>query len=124
MISRKVWKIDLDTVESVVGLWLFFSPWVLMPAASMSNILIVAVLGLLVAADGLWAVAKPDLRSPEWVMVLLGIGVGVSPWLMGTMGETAMVWNAWIVGAALVVLAGLTFALNTGRKSGRSIMAH
>jgi hypothetical protein len=124
MISREAWKIDLDELEVVLGVWMFFSPWVFAPAAAMSGIAVLSILGLVIAADGMWALGKPAMRSPEWLMVLLGLGVVCSPWLLGLTGETALTWNVWIVGVALVVLAGLASFTKVEGESDTTRMAH
>jgi hypothetical protein len=39
------------------------------------------------------------------VAALAGIGLFVMPWLLGFATATAAAWNAWIVGAAVLVVA-------------------
>lgn len=124
MISREEWKLDLDELEVVLGAWLFFSPWAFGQAEAVINIGILSVLGLLVAADGMWALAKPSMRSPEWVMVLLGLAVMLAPWPLGLMDRFALTWNAWIAGGALILLAGLTFFTKVEEGADRTRMAH
>jgi hypothetical protein len=124
MISRENWKLDLDEVEVVLGVWLFASPWVFGQAEDTTKIGLMSLLGLLVTADGMWALAKPGMRSPEWVMVVLGLAAAFSPWAFGMMGQAALTWNAWIVGAALVVLGAVAFFTTAEESSGRTRMAH
>jgi hypothetical protein len=52
--------------------------------------------------------AKNRFRWQDTLNLLLGIGVGISPWLLGY-DETlpAATWNAMIVGGAIVVLAAI-----------------
>jgi hypothetical protein len=124
MMSRQAWKVAFDYVEVLLGVWLFFSPWVLAPAAAMYSILAMTILGFVIAADGVWALAKPAMRSPEWVMVVLALAVIFSPWALGLLDQTTVAWNAWIVGAALLVIAGLTFLAKFEGKSETTKMAH
>jgi hypothetical protein len=36
---------------------------------------------------------------------VIGLGLLVSPWVLGYAGETGAAWNAWIVGAAATLIA-------------------
>jgi SPW repeat-containing protein len=103
------WKEDLDELDVVLGLWLFVSPWMLGASVEFSKIAVVVILGLVVAAVGLWALGKPAMRAPEWTMLALGIVVFLMPWLLNFGSEAHVAWNAWIVGVALVAFAVLTF---------------
>ncbi|MAW88222.1 MAG: hypothetical protein CMJ42_17025 [Phyllobacteriaceae bacterium] len=40
------------------------------------------------------------------VNIIAGLGLAVSPWLFGFAAETAAAWNAWLIGAAVVVMSG------------------
>jgi hypothetical protein len=124
MISRENWKLDLDEVEVVLGTWLFASVWVFGQPDDLMKIGAMSLLGLVVAADGMWALAKPGMRSPEWVMVVLGLAGAFMPWAFGLMGQAALTWNAWIVGAALIVLGGVAFFTTAGGTSGTARTAH
>ena len=41
------------------------------------------------------------------VNIVAGLGLLFSPWYLGYAAETGAAWNAWIVGAAVVIVAGL-----------------
>lgn len=43
------------------------------------------------------------------VNLIAGIGLALSPWLLGFAGEGAAAWNAWIVGFAIALLAAAAF---------------
>lgn len=75
------------------------------------------IVGLLVAADGLWALGKPEMKTPEWITFLAGAAVFLSPWLPGLGAEGAIAWNAWIVGGVLMALAGTTLFVRPGKAS-------
>jgi len=52
--------------------------------------------------------AKNRFRWQDTLNLMLGIGVGVSPWLLGyAVTLPAATWNAMIVGGAIVVLAAI-----------------
>ncbi|MBX4897240.1 SPW repeat protein [Rhizobium bangladeshense] len=39
------------------------------------------------------------------VNIVAGLGLFISPWLFGFAAEASAAWNAWIVGAAITVIA-------------------
>lgn len=39
------------------------------------------------------------------VNLIAGLGLLVSPWLLGYAAETSAAWNAWLTGAAVAVIA-------------------
>jgi hypothetical protein len=87
-----------DWVTLVLGIWLFISPWALgfyagMTAASW-NFFIVGV------AFVVFAVAALNLRTlwEEWVNLVLGIWMIVSPWVLRFNGTSVARDDAIIVG--------------------------
>jgi SPW repeat. len=51
-----------------------------------------------------------DHRSWEdWVGMLIGVLIGFSPWLAEQQGDQAVMWNAILVGAVVLVLAQLEY---------------
>lgn len=103
-----------DWVNVILGLWVVFSPSLIMhvmanPAnptgvtqAAMWNHYIVGSAIILVAIGALYAFAAWE----EWINVLLGAWLLVSPWLVGFSGSTALTWNALIAGALVLIFAG------------------
>ncbi|AEV16664.1 MAG: SPW repeat protein [Thermus sp.] len=93
-----------DWVNLVLGVWLILSPWLLGfsgTAAAMWNAVILGV------AVGLMALLH--LRGgpmwEEWLNVLLGVWLILSPWLLGFSGLTNATWNAILVGILVGALA-------------------
>src|SRR5206468_990773 len=43
----------------------------------------------------------------DWLAILVGVAIGFSPWLVGQQDNPAVNWNAVIIGALVIVLAGL-----------------
>lgn len=41
--------------------------------------------------------------------LVAGFGLLLSPWYLGYAAQAGAAWNAWIVGAAIMVVAALTF---------------
>jgi hypothetical protein len=92
-------------VNLVLGVWLFISPWALrfwgtMPGSS-GNFLMVGVALVVFAlvglnARGLWQ---------EWVNLVLGIWLIVSPWLLGFHTHAVARDDAIVVGIVTAVVA-------------------
>ncbi|TFU14942.1 SPW repeat protein [Thermus tengchongensis] len=93
-----------DWANLVLGVWLILSPWLLgfsgTPAAMWNAVIVGAVVGLM---------ALMHLRGgplwEEWVNVILGIWLILSPWILGFSGMGNAMWNALIVGVLVGILA-------------------
>ena len=45
----------------------------------------------------------------DWVSMLIGVLIGFSPWLADQQGDQAVIWNAILVGALVLILAQLEY---------------
>ncbi len=94
----------LDGINFVLGLWLIIAPWALgtsmFPVSTWTSVII----GIAVVIVSGWGMAQSFNKATEYVLVVLGAIFFLSPWLFGFRTETAA-WNAWIMGAAIVILA-------------------
>jgi hypothetical protein len=53
-----------------------------------------------------------EKRWQDWLNLLIGIWLFISPWVMGFVGSNAGAdWNAWILGAAIVVFSAIAVSL-------------
>lgn len=104
-----------DWLNVVAGIWLFVSPWVLnftgaaVGSAVGTDIAMTAawnawVLGAVVFLISLAATRRPQSR-PEWVNMLLGVWIFISPWVLGFSRVSPAVWDHWITGAFIVAVA-------------------
>ena len=50
-----------------------------------------------------------ECRWEDWVSMLIGLLIGFSPWLAEQQGDQAVMWNAILVGALVLVLAQLEY---------------
>jgi len=51
-------------------------------------------------------------RWQDWINLLLGVWLFISPWAIGYLSSSsAAVWNAWVVGAAIVVFAAIAVSM-------------
>ena len=69
-------------------------------------------LGILAIAVGLWAAGTASSKPAEWVQIILGAVVFLSPWLGGFAAAAAAAWTAWIIGIALIVFAAVAMSQN------------
>lgn len=46
----------------------------------------------------------------DWASIVLGVLIGLSPWLAGQQDDAAVNWNAVILGAVVIALAALELA--------------
>ncbi len=119
----KKWQ---DWGNVVLGLWVFISPWVLQQAtatgaeaagaATSGAIWNLYIVGIAVAALAVAALVAFQAWE-EWTNVALGAWLLISPWALGFSSSALLMWNAVIVGALIVVLAGWTIAPPRGGAS-------
>ncbi|MFQ5775324.1 MAG: SPW repeat protein [Kiloniellaceae bacterium] len=117
-----------DWGNLVLGLWIFASPWVLQHtmatgaeatdmAANNAAMWSLYIVGIAVAALAVAALLAFQAWE-EWTNLALGAWLFVSPWVLGFSSSALLMWNAVIVGALVVVLAGLAIAPPQGTSQG------
>lgn len=108
--SKKHWQ---DSLNLLLGLWIVASPWVLGFTTVHYAAGIAVIIGLVIAVFAAWTLAV-YAHWEEWVNVVLGILLIVTPWLFGfaTVGSTpgaeaafTATWNFIIAGALVAGLA-------------------
>ena len=96
----KQWE---DWTSWALGIWLLLSPWALFfdqERIALENAL--AVGALIIVAE---IVELSIFRGwEEWINVVLGAWLAVSPWVLGLQSAAAR-WNFLIVGVLVVALA-------------------
>jgi len=104
------WKRWQDWVIVVLGVLLFITPlgtpFVFGGVATASAAYTAYAMGVLIAAIGLFLLANPAKVVGEWIEVLLGVVLVVSPFLLGFSGVVVVAYTAWIIGAPAILLAG------------------
>lgn len=48
---------------------------------------------------------KAESKAADIVNAVVGVALFVSPWALGFVGTTAAAWSAWILGAAMALIA-------------------
>ena len=121
---KKHWQ---DWGNLALGLWVIASPWVLQhamvtgaPAANaatnstMWNLYIVGAAIAALAGAAIFIFQAWE----EWTNVALGAWLFVSPWALGFSASALLMWNAIIVGALVVFLAGWMLIPTLGSTQG------
>jgi hypothetical protein len=93
-----------DGVNFVLGIWLIASPWVLQYATQTTPAWNAYVVGVIIAVAALSALLAFH-QWEEWVNVVLGAWLIVSPWLLGFSALTNVVWNQVVTGLVAGALA-------------------
>lgn len=93
-----------DPVNLILGIWMLISPWVLGYQGETSAMWNAVVLGILIGAAAIGALAQPKAWA-EWANVVLGIWLVIAPWILGFSAMREPMANAVIVGVATAVLA-------------------
>jgi SPW repeat len=112
-VKKQHWQ---DGINLLAGFWIFFAPWVVgshAGALAIGNHTVVGILMILFAITG---IAEFRLWK-EWVNILLGAWILISPWLLHFSGSTALTWNAVISGAVVIVFGCWALSEERGRKS-------
>jgi hypothetical protein len=110
--SIKHWQ---DPLNLILGVWMVVSPWALRHDANMVPTSNAVILGILIAVAALVALFKV-MAWEEWVNVLLGVWLVISPWVLAFSGLMMAMWNAVIVGIVVAALA--LWALGTDKDIG------
>ena len=63
--------------------------------------------GVLLMATGVWNLMSPGQPVAEWVQIVIGALLVVSPWLAGYTAHMGATWTSWIAGGVAVVAAAL-----------------
>jgi hypothetical protein len=100
------WKRWQDYATIVLGVLTFVSPFVFGDTSQTTAAWTAYVGGVLLVLAGLLAAATNMVRTTEWIPVVLGVLLFISPWVLGFTGVGAIAWTAWIVGLLVVLAAG------------------
>jgi len=105
-----------DVANLVLGMILFFSPWLLGVSAG-AQWQTASVIGIFIAVSSIAALAAFAVWE-EWVNLGAGLILIVSPWLLGFQDSSAMTIDA-VIGAMVALLAsiGVWLAAMTARQA-------
>src|SRR5579872_2963357 len=93
-----------DVINLLLAIWLFLSPWIvgfsgLMPAAWTACLSAIAVAIFAIAASSAFA------EWEEWVTLILGLWLLVSPWVVGVSGSEAPTAVLSITGIVIAIVS-------------------
>lgn len=96
------------------GAWLFVTPWLFTNQLSTDVANVVNwnfwIVGLAVAIAA--SMALQNLKPwEEWVNLLLGAWMFISPWALGYSGQSNLFWNSIVVGFFIAVMSGLSIPI-------------
>jgi hypothetical protein len=115
----KAWTRWQDWVSLVLGVLLFISPWVFSTSTNGSsswNAWIIGVIGVILALGALAFLSTATIA--EWISLILGVWLFISPWVLGFAALSAAAWTAWIIGILFVVVNGWTLLQTRGSHVG------
>ncbi|HZP98192.1 MAG TPA: SPW repeat protein [Reyranella sp.] len=93
-----------DTANLVLGIWLLISPWLLGYAAESKPAWNAHTVGVIVAVAAVAALIAFQ-KWEEWVNVALAAWLIVSPYLLGFASLQVALWNQFVVGVLVGLLA-------------------
>jgi hypothetical protein len=98
-----------DWLNLLLAVWLFVSPWVLGFARTEGGGASVAawnacIVAVVIAVLSIAALARAEPWE-EWVNIVAGIWLFISPWVLKYSGTQHALWNALIVGALVIIFA-------------------
>jgi len=118
--TSKRWQRWQDWLLLIAGIWLIIAPWVLTTSSDTNSSANTWTIGALVAVTALWALARPADQAPGWFQALFGAWLFTAPWVFSYTGLTEASWNAWLLGAGIVVVACWELIEQVVTSAGRS----
>lgn len=105
----KTWTRWQDWVSLVLGVILFITPWIFATTRNGSSSWDAWVVGVLTVILALWALASLSTATiAQWISLILGIWLFLSPWILGFATVSVAAWVAWIIGVLFVIVNGWT----------------
>jgi hypothetical protein len=103
--STRAWTRWQDWAEVVLGVVAVLSPLWMTTTSTVTWTMV--VLGGLIALDGLFSLAMPGVMVGEYVQIVLGVLMFISPWVMGFTDLNTAMWTAFIIGALTAVVGAV-----------------
>jgi hypothetical protein len=100
-----------DVINLLLGAVLFFSPW-LFDISTGAPWQIASIVGLIIAVLSIAALAAFAIWE-EWLNLLAGLALMISPWLLGFQDSQAMTIDV-VIGMAVACMAALEAWLCAG----------
>jgi hypothetical protein len=89
----------------VLGVYLFAVPFLFGTTEEAASSWNAYVVGAVVAVVAVWALVAPASKAAEWINVVAGAWLLISPFALGFADTAAELWNALIVGVLVIAFA-------------------
>lgn len=100
----KNWTRWQSWVALIAGVYTLLSPiWTTTDTTASWTMV---VLGVVIAVAALWSMSSPEDRSADYALVILGVLLFISPWVMGFETMDGLALTAWIAGV-VTALSGV-----------------
>jgi len=93
-----------DWITLVAGIWLLISPWAMGYSGETVALANAVVLGIAIIVYSIVELSIPR-DWEEWLMVIAGIWLIISPWVLRFSAQTRATWDSVIVGVVVTLLA-------------------
>lgn len=100
--TDRTWHRWQDWAAVVIGVLTALSPLVVTTDAAALWTLV--VFGVLIAVSGLWSLAAPGSVASEYVHVVLGALLFISPWVLSYSDLGNASWVSWVAGVLAVAV--------------------
>jgi hypothetical protein len=114
--TNKAWHRWQDWAALVIGVLTALSPLVV--ATSAAAVWALVVLGVLIAVAGLWSLAAPGSVASEYVHVVLGALLFISPWVLSYSDLAGASWTSWVAGVLAVIVGAAAVPAATAEHRG------
>jgi UPF0716 family protein affecting phage T7 exclusion len=118
----KKWTRWQDWVAAAAGVYVALS--VLWTTQAGSSMPIMITLGVLLAVAAVWSLAMPGLVTMEWIHVVIGALLVISPWVGSYATQAGVAWTSWICGAVAIVVGALAIQPARQEQEHRSPITH
>ncbi|WP_300009011.1 SPW repeat protein [Pseudonocardia sp.] len=100
--TPRSWQRWQDWAALVIGVLTALTP--IVAATDTAALWTLVVFGVLFAATALWSLAQPGSAVSEYVHVVLGVLLFVSPWVFSYADLAGAAWTSWVAGVLIVVV--------------------
>jgi SPW repeat len=107
------WTRLQDYGALIVGVFAALSPIWANTTDERGALLAPIALGVLLAIAGLVSLALPGVVATEWLTVLFGVLLFLSPWVLTYTDRVGASWTSWVVGIIAVALGGSAVPMST-----------
>ena len=90
-------------ITLIGGIWLFISPWVY-NYSDTGHAWNSYLFGIAITVFSFWALSDRKIWE-EWINMVIGIWLFISPWVLGFTEDMNAFWNMLIVSAIIVLMS-------------------